>query len=341
MVGSATNAVPRVIDPEVFGQRYGDDTEFSDGNPFNIVLVHRAMQWQRRAVFTGHRGAVYALQGTRNPNLFLSASGDGKVVRWDVRTPDGGEQVADALKAIYSFHHDQERKLLFIGNGEGGLHVVDLSEGEELRHLVTHRLGIFRIIPLDKDRIICAGGDGTISVWKVPSMDLQRHVPLSGEKLRGLAVSPDGSLLAVASLDGRVRVLDTRDFNEVNGFDAHERGAASVCWHPAKPVLISGGRDGHLRFWRSDAGFKPLQAIPAHRANIYGIAFSPDGAVCATASRDKSVKLWDASTFDPVARLELKQGGHTHSVNAVLWNADGTLLTAGDDRSVRLWSATT
>ncbi len=296
------------------------------------------MAWKRDAMFTGHRGAVYALQGTSNPNLFLSASGDGKVVRWDMRMPDHGEQVADALKPIYSIHYDNERKLLFIGNSEGGLHMVDLQEGEELRHLQTHRLGIFRIIPMGRDRIACSGGDGSISVWKVPTMELERQVPLSEEKVRGLATSPDGSLLAIASLDGRVHVLKTMDLNTVQIIEAHERGAASVCWHPSKPALVTGGRDGHLRFWRSDAGFTPIQAVPAHRANIYGISFSPDGRLCATTSRDKSVKLWDSSTFDPLERFELKQGGHTHSVNTLHWCADGKLLSAGDDRTIRAWT---
>lgn len=295
------------------------------------------MGWERKALFTGHRGAVYALQGTANPDLFLSAGGDGKVVRWDLREPERGEQVADALKSIYAIHFDRERKLLFMGNNEGGLHLVDLSEGEELRHLVAHKLGIFRIVPLGRDRIVCSGGDGAISIWKIPSMELERQVPLSDEKVRGLAVSGDGSLIAIAALDGRVHVLDTQYLNTVRTIEAHERGAASVCWHPTKPVLITGGRDGHLRFWRSENGFDGLHAMPAHRANIYGIAFSPDDTLCATASRDKSVKLWDATTFDPVDRLELKQGGHTHSVNAVLWSANGTLLSAGDDRTVRAW----
>lgn len=295
------------------------------------------MAWQKTAKFTGHRGAVYALQGTGNLNLFLSASGDGKVVRWDLRIPDHGEQVADALKPIYTILCDRERKLLFIGNSEGGLHVVDMAEGEEIRHLQVHRLGIFRIIPLGADRIVCSGGDGKISVWKVPSMELERLIPLSDEKVRGLAVNMDGSLLAVASLDGRVHVLGTRDLDSRYIIEAHDRGAASVCWHPSKPALISGGRDGQLRFWRSDGEFKLLRAIPAHRANIYDIAFSPDATICATASRDKSVKLWDATSFEPVDRFELKQGGHTHSVNTVHWCADGTLLTAGDDRSIRTW----
>ncbi|MBK9760247.1 MAG: WD40 repeat domain-containing protein [Flavobacteriales bacterium] len=294
--------------------------------------------FERRSIFVGHRGAVHAIAGTAHPNLFFSASGDGRVVRWDTRTPDAGELIADALKSIYTIHHDQERKLLFIGNSEGGLHVIDLVEREEVRLLQAHKRGIFRIIPFGNERIICSGGDGTISVWKVPSMELERQIPLSEEKIRGMSISPDGSMLAVASLDGSIRVLETTDMNEIHRLTGHKTGAASVCWHPKKPVLISGGRDGQLRFWRTSSNFKAIQAIPAHRANIYGIAFNPDGSLCATASRDKTVKIWDAKTFDQLDRIDLKNGGHTHSVNDVLWCADGCLLTASDDRSIRNWS---
>lgn len=289
------------------------------------------------ARFTGHRGPVYGLAPTGHPHRFLSASGDGKVVRWDLRSPDLGEPLADALKAVYALHFDAEKHLMFMGNEHGGLHVVDTRIGEEVRLLKAHSRGIFHIVPIGPGRIACSSGDGTLSVWSVPEMALLRQVPLSAEKARGLALSPDGAWLAAATLDGMVRILDTQDLNEHHTLPGHDRGAASVAWHPNKPVLVSGGRDGHLRFWHAAEDLRPLQAIPAHRANIYGIAFSPNGQLCATASRDKTVKLWRADTFEVVAKLDLRSGGHTHSVNAVLWCADGSLLSAGDDRIIRQW----
>jgi WD40 repeat protein len=296
------------------------------------------MNWHRTSQFTGHRGAVYALDGQGDDHRFLSGSGDGRVVRWDLRSPDAGELVADAVHAVFSLYHDAARKILIIGNENGGLHVIDLVEREEIRLLQAHQKGIFNIRSLPGERLACAAGDGSLSIWQLPSMELIRRIPLCEEKVRGMDVDATGEWLAVACGDGSVRVLDTTDLNEHHTIEAHAKGAASVTWHPRKPVLISGGRDGFLRFWRSDDRFRPLHAIPAHRANIYGIRFDADATICATASRDKTVKLWDGSTFDVQAKLDLKAGGHTHSVNAVRWCADGTLLSCGDDKRIIRWA---
>lgn len=293
--------------------------------------------WERTALFSGHRAAVYALAPDAEGHGFLSTGGDGRVVLWDLRAPDAGVQLADVGGPVFSMHHAMERGLLFLGDKDGGLHVVDMRARRALRHLQAHERGIFRILAPAPERLLCTGGDGLLTVWRVPGLELERSIPLGVGKLRGMAASPNGAWLAVAGLDGGVRILDTVAFNEHRRLEAHERGAASVAWHPHKPVLVSGGRDGHLRFWRTDKGFAPLHALPAHRGNIYAITFSPDGRLCATAGPDSTVMLWDAATFAPVMRVKRHGQGHSHSVNSLLWTDGGTLLSGSDDRTIRAW----
>ncbi|MBV6405109.1 MAG: hypothetical protein GFGODING_01875 [Flavobacteriales bacterium] len=287
----------------------------------------------------GHRGPVYALGSWQGG--VLSGSGDGTVALWDL---DTGAAVALARvdQAVFALAVTTPGDALLIGTEGGGLHVIDLVRRCETQHLSSHRRGIFRIVALADDRVACAGGDGTLSVWRSrsdpqgPKLDLLRQLPLAEGKLRDVAASTDGRFVAVASGDGPVHVLDGRDLNEHLTLAGHEGGSTSLAWHPTKPVLLSGGKDGHLRAWHAADG-RPLLAQAAHRGGIYALAFHPGGRTLASASRDKTAKLWTADGLEPMARLDRTAGGHTHSVNALCW-MDGRLITAGDDRRVIAWA---
>ncbi|KAK6821994.1 hypothetical protein PG987_014819 [Apiospora arundinis] len=81
-----------------------------------------------------------------------------------------------------------------------------------------------------------------------------------------------------------------------------------------------------------------INTFEAHKKPIISSAFEEKRKMIATASRDKTVCIWDSRT----RTLERKLKGHKGAVNSVAFNeGDALLLSGSDDKTVRIWHSST
>lgn len=116
----------------------------------------------------------------------------------------------------------------------------------------------------------------------------------------------------------------------------------SLAFSPDGTLLAAGGgeasRSGQLTLWNTADGSLAKQFADAHSDTVYGIEFSADGKLLASAAADKFVKVFDVAAGTFVRSFE----GHTHHVMDVSWKADRTTLaSAGADNAIKVWNVET
>ena len=108
--------------------------------------------------------------------------------------------------------------------------------------------------------------------------------------ITGLVFSPDGQMLATSSKDGTVRAWDAFLGKELFRLPAHD-GVGAVVFSKDGQFLFSGGTDGKIRLWHVFTA-SLVRTWEGHRAEVTGLALSPDGHTLASASADSTALLW-------------------------------------------------
>lgn len=288
--------------------------------------------FRKEKEISGHSGAIYSC--TFDGQYIYSGSADKFVARW---IPDEGIQDKFAIRFEHSIYVlASVGCFLLVGRSDGGFHVFNTETRTEEKYFTQHTKALFSInVNEVKGHCYVSDADGNISVWDIDNWELLLYLPLDCGKIREIAISQDGTRIAVCGQDGFLRVFDTDNFNELFTISAHKSGVTAACFDgSSNDLIISGGKDAMLRLWDLPSA-ACLKEVPAHNFAIYKILQL--GNILISASRDKTVKIFSNDlTF--IQRLDHKEGGHKHSVNDAVKLSDDRFATCSDDGKLVIWT---
>lgn len=268
--------------------------------------------------------------GNDNPTLW-SGSFEGRVCSWDVATGDADEIEGDRHTAyiagltstqegtgrIYSVGWDDTIRSIDVGaktytgtanklSGQpkgiaagNSTVLVGTSEGVEI-YDDGNKTGYFKTgfavtaVAAHGNTAALGGEDSSVQICEIFGSNLSSKAEFKASRnvVSVLAFSPDGSLLAVGDLKGRVLVHKVADGSLVTDrWTAHTARITSIDWSDTGLHVASGSLDTNIFVWSLANPGDWLQVTNAHKEGVNGVAWV-GGSKIASAGADAAVKLW-------------------------------------------------
>ncbi len=252
--------------------------ELATGNEDGTVRLRNADDGDLIKALQAGTGPVNAVAYAPNGQSLAAGNSDGKVRIIRTGTRELLERFDSGnTQRIHCLAYSPDGKTLAVGGFDRprlvpGIEDIDgnkrpTDENADISYVRLYEVGSW------KARIVLAGHHGAVT---------------------SLAFSPDGKLLATASVDKTIKLWNVANGKVVAALNGHTGSVNALVFSPDGTLLVSGGEDRTVKLW-DVVRWKLLLSSPQD-AVVHSLALSPDGHTLAVGGKFE-IKLWNIASL--------------------------------------------
>jgi eukaryotic-like serine/threonine-protein kinase len=293
----------------------------------------------------GHLGVVNSVAFSPDGQLLATSSRDGVRV-WRPTRDDRVAALDGHSEMISQVATCPDGRTVASGSADGTIRFWDIDTERQRNSFIAHDAGVNTLAySPDGKRLVSGGEDRLVKIWNMG--DSTPAFTLTGHSLpiHVVTFSPKGRRIASGSASydresgyapGEVKLWDAETGKALLTLSVPGKGFNSCAFSPDEKRLACGGR-GIISLVDTGTG-EQIWSITAHSDAVVGLAFSPDGKRLASASPDKTLKVWDTADGREIYAFH----GHKQRLTCVTFSPDGSrIASGGDDQMIRIVAAAT